>query len=73
MSGTSGDEPKGVSCECGEFTPFSMWVYAHWTTPAVFTCPKCDRKYTVQRGRAKPDGVRFSAPVCERRFPDRVE
>jgi len=44
---------KGVQCECGEFTPFTSWVFAHWDIVSEFACPKCDRRYTIFQGQAK--------------------
>lgn len=51
---TTADEPKGVTCKCGEFTPFSMWVYAHWQERLTFTCPGCGAGYSPYAGVAKP-------------------
>ena len=47
------DLPKGVTCKCGEFSPFSMWVYAHWGERLSFVCPECGAKYSVYKGQAK--------------------
>ena len=49
------DEPEGVRCPCGEFTPFNVWVYAHWRERIRFVCPKCERVFDVYAGVAKPD------------------
>ena len=47
-------EAEGVKCECGEFTPFGLYVAAHWRERLDFTCPKCQARYTVQAGKVKP-------------------
>ena len=47
------DKPEGVKCACGEFTPFHVWVYAHWNQRIEFTCPKCKAKYSVLRGKKR--------------------
>lgn len=47
------EPPKGVTCKCGEFTPFHVWVYAHMNIEIEFTCPKCGTKYTVFDGYAE--------------------
>lgn len=46
-------EKKGVQCECGEFTPFTSWIFAHWDIVSEFTCPKCDRRYELFQGQIK--------------------
>jgi len=48
--------PKGMTCECGEYTKYDMYVYAHWTVELVFTCPKCKAKYGLLEGVAEPKG-----------------
>ena len=42
--------PRGVTCVCGRFEKFSGYVYAHWTTPLIYTCGTCERKYSVLAG-----------------------
>ena len=46
--------PKGIDCECGEHSAFSVWVYAHWDEDLIFTCDKCKKKYALKRGVATP-------------------
>jgi len=46
-------EKKEVNCICGETTPFSSWVFAHWDNIIEFDCPKCDKRYTILRGDVK--------------------
>lgn len=48
------DQPKGVTCPCGGFTPFTVWVYAHWHERIEFTCPKCGQVSVVWRGESSP-------------------
>ena len=40
---------KGVTCSCGKFTAFSMWVYAHWNIEIAFTC-ECKKKFNLRGG-----------------------
>lgn len=47
------DNKKGVLCECGEFTEFTTWVYAHWDIKSEFACPKCDKRYIIFQGNAE--------------------
>ena len=44
---------KGIQCECGLFSPFSAYVYAHMREVLLFTCPRCKRGYSVFCGIAK--------------------
>lgn len=46
------DLPRGFTCECGEETKYSPWVYAHWDTELVYQCPKCKNVYNLIRGFA---------------------
>lgn len=41
---------EGVRCECGTYTKFTAYVYAHWDIPMTFTCPKCRQRYIVLNG-----------------------
>lgn len=43
----------GVNCRCGAYHPFGGWVYAHWRTRLIFTCPDCGSTYTVIMGTYK--------------------
>lgn len=45
------DMPKGFTCECGLYHPFSAYVYAHWTQRLTHACP-CGRKHLVYAGDA---------------------
>lgn len=47
------EKQKGIKCECGKFTPFTSWVFAHWNIVSEFACPKCDRRYTIFKGEVK--------------------
>lgn len=47
---------RGFVCECGERHEFSGYVYAHWRTDLVFTCPKCIAEYKVLEGTATKGG-----------------
>jgi len=48
------EQNKGVQCRCGKFTPFSLYVYAHWDIPLLFTCPDCEVKYNILAGDVSP-------------------
>lgn len=48
-----GSLADGFTCKCGEKHKYPAYVYAHWETRLVFTCPKCQRKYTVRQGKAR--------------------
>jgi hypothetical protein len=43
---------KGFTCTCGEYVAFPMYVYAHWTVPLVYACPKCKKKWDLLQGQA---------------------
>jgi hypothetical protein len=58
-------EPTGVTCACGHHEPFTMYVYAHWTTPLIMTCPKCGKRQSVIRGESSGGGK--PAPARKRR------
>ena len=53
-------ENRGVQCDCGKYTPFSSWVYAHWDNVAEFTCPKCNKRYTIFQGKVKLEKLEFA-------------
>lgn len=40
---------KGITCSCGKFTAFSMWVFAHWNIEISFTC-ECKKKFNLVSG-----------------------
>jgi len=46
---------KGFECKCGEFIPFTKYVYAHPTKALLYTCLKCLRDYTIKAGVATED------------------
>jgi Zn finger protein HypA/HybF involved in hydrogenase expression len=47
--------PEGTTCEqCGTFSPFPAYVFAHWTILLTFTCPTCGQKYEVFEGESVP-------------------
>jgi transcription elongation factor Elf1 len=44
---------KGFDCTtCGENTPFSAYVYAHWGILLTHTC-ECGAQHSIYKGRAK--------------------
>lgn len=48
-----GELAAGFDCKCGKFHKYPLWVYAHWTTRLVFTCPDCKREYEIFAGNAR--------------------
>jgi hypothetical protein len=54
---TQPELPSGFTCECGQTHEYSGYVYAHWDTPLVHTCPECERQHTILRGRAMWTGL----------------
>jgi hypothetical protein len=43
---------KGYTCACGEFHPFSAYVFAHYNITLVNEC-KCGRANKIRNGLAK--------------------
>lgn len=42
---------EGYRCECGIYTKYTSYVYAHWETSLRHVCD-CGREYTILRGIA---------------------
>jgi hypothetical protein len=43
----------GAVCDCGKYTAFSGYVYAHWNDPLVFLCESCGANYDLLAGRTR--------------------
>lgn len=48
------NEKRGVTCSCGHYEPFSVYVHAHWDERLTYTCDKCQAVYNVRAGRVTP-------------------
>jgi len=46
------ENPKGFTCECGEYIQYSGYVYAHWNDVLTHICEKCKRKHVIIQGIA---------------------
>ena len=44
--------PKGFTCECGRYHEFDMYYFAHFDEVMIYTCPDCEQKYNLLRGKA---------------------
>ena len=47
-----GTSHKGLTCKCKTRHEYPAYVFAHWYEELTFTCPECNRKYSIIEGSA---------------------
>lgn len=43
---------RGFTCKCGVWEKFPAYVFAHYREDLTFTCPQCQRQWSIRDGVA---------------------